>query len=167
MSKEKIEANINEVLKDSTQENALDFIAYLGTDDMEYVHSDFCWDVKYKGESVCFIMIGGFEDKHLSHWVIWSDQVPGTWTSWADGDKNDEYVDFPVDEHIKEIAWANVNKCGQCGGKCSPGRRKTVLGKAFDNLCQSAMVFTNPDTEALDCAKKMIDARKGDISKLK
>ena len=167
MSKQNFEAVINETLKDDTKKNALDFITYLGTDEMSYTHSDFCWDVRYKDESVCFIMIGGFEDKQLNHWVIWSDQVPGSWANWDDGENNGGYVDFPVDEHIKELAWANVNICGRCGGECSPGKRKTVLGKEFDNLCQSAIVFTNPDAETMECAKKMIDARKGDILKQK
>jgi hypothetical protein len=141
----------------------LDYITYLGTDEISFEFVEFCWDVKYKGKNVCYIKFGGFEDEKLNHWIIWSDQVPGSWTTWAEDGKAIEYMECPVDERIKEIAWANINVCGNCGGKCNPGKRKTVLGKEFDNLCQSAMVFTNPDKETLECVKKMADIRKKEI----
>lgn len=75
-------------------------------------------------------------------------------------------MDFPLDKNLKEVAWKNVNACGNCGG-CSNvgGIRKTVLGKEFDRLCNSTMAFTNPDSEVLKCAKKMVEIRKNDILK--
>ena len=77
------------------------------------------------------------------------------------GDSN---VDFFVDERIKEIAWANLRTCVvDCGGACKPGRRKRVLGKEFNNLCFSALMFDSPNSETLECVKRMVDARVNDI----
>lgn len=80
------------------------------------------------------------------------------------GRLGDEGGDVPaVDERTREAAWAHINRCASCGGDCSPGKRKVVLGKAFEGLCGSALAFNDPDAEALACAKKMVDARIGDI----
>jgi len=137
--------------------HALDFASYWGTDDVVAESGDFCGSVKYKGEDVCYIKVGGFEDTNLDHWIIWSIH---------DADIND-MPDFPVDERIKEGFWANVNHCGHflsggehCGCGQQPGKRKAIFGKEFDNVCNSDVVFTNPDAEALECAKVMVDIRK-------
>ena len=160
----KIEDAIMDVLKGDAQKNALDFVAYLRENEIPLEESDNLWSVQYKDEYMCFILIDG-SDNAPGPWTIWSEQVPGTWVTWSDDDCGGEYVDFPLDDHIKEIALANINICGSCGGSCSPGRRKRVLGKEFDNVCNSAIAFTNPDAAALECAKRMIDARKDDINK--
>lgn len=158
MAKE-IEAVIGEVLTGDAQQNALDFVAHLRANDIPLEPSDNYWDVQYGGKSVCFIMILD-SDEAPGPWTIWSDQEPGSWTTWPGGEDG---ADIPVDEHTRDVAWAHVNPCASCGGDCSPGTRKTVLGKAFDGLCNSALAFTNPDAEGLACAKKMVDARKKDI----
>ena len=103
-----------------------------------------------------------------AHGTIWSDQEPGTWASWSDnggGGDDDEKRDIPIDDHIKKIAWTHVNTCGSCGGDCSPGRSKMILGKRFDNVCNSTFSFPNPNAEAMDCAKRMVESRIGDIAK--
>ena len=100
--------------------------------------------------------------------LIYSDLEQGTWVNWNDGGKNDNNVDFLVDERIKEIAWANLRTCvTDCGRACKPGRCKKVLGKEFNNLCVSALMFDSPDIETLECVKKMVDARINDILKNK
>jgi len=142
--------------------HALAFASYWGTDDVSAEGGDFCGSVKYKGEDVCYIKVGGFEDSNLDHWIIWSihdadiAETPG----------------FLVDEQIKEGFWANVNHCGhflsggvECGCGKQPGRCKAIFGKEFNNVCNSDMVFTNPDAEALKCAKVMVDLRKRNIDK--
>lgn len=142
--------------------HALEFASHWGTDDVSARSGDFCGSVKYKGKDVCYIKVGGFEDSNLDHWIIWSIH---------DADIA-ETPDFPVDERIKEGFWANVNHCGhflsggkECGCGKQPGRRKAIFGKEFDNVCNSDMVFTNPDVEALECAKMMVDLRKRNIDK--
>lgn len=164
MPGKRIEVVAGDVLKGDTQKNALDFITYLRSIEIPIEEeSENYWEVKYKDECICFIWINGAEEIP-GPWTIWSAQVPGTWAAWG----NCEYVDFPLDEHVKEVAWKNVNVCGNCGG-CSNvgGIHKTVLGKEFDDLCNSTMAFTNPDAEALKCAKKMVEIRKNDILKAK
>jgi len=64
---------------------------------------------------------------------------------------------------VKEIAWASVNICttGHCDS--SPGARRTILGKAFDNVCTITLAFTDPDAETLECVKKILLMRKKEI----
>ena len=162
MSARKIEDVIRDVLKGDTQVAALDFISYLRRKEIPFDDSENYWEVKYKDKCVCFILISGTDEKP-GPWTIWSDPEPGTWTMWSDSDDYNSCADASVAEHIKETAWKYVNHCANCGGDCSPGQRKSVLGKSFDNLCSSAMAFTNPDAEALQCAKRMIDIRINDI----
>ncbi len=156
MSNKRIEAVINDVLNGDTQKNALDFVAYLRANEIPLDEAENYWEVKYKDECVCFIWING-SDEMPGPWTIWSAQVHGTWNT-----------DINLDKQTKEIAWANVNVCGNCGD-CSNvgGMRKMILGKEFDNLCNSAMAFTNPDVDALECAKKMVETRIIDILKNK
>ncbi len=106
------------------------------------------WLVDYKGVSVCHILINGYEE---GHWTIWSDE----------SDSN-SFEDFPLDEHLKEIAWKNVDFCGNCG-YCTGGTHKTVFGKEFDNVCRTTMIFSNPNAETLEFMKKMVLIRKHDI----
>lgn len=159
MSAQRIESVINNVLTGDARVNSLDFIAYLRANGISPGESESYWEIKHRDECVCYLLIDG-SDEAPGPWTIWSDQAPGTWIAWADG----EHADVSLDEHIKEVAWANVNPCGNCGGDCSPGKRKTVLGKTFDHLCASALAFTNPSAEMLACAKKMIEARISDIN---
>ena len=63
---------------------------------------------------------------------------------------------------MKEIAWANVDICGNCG-YCAGGTRKTIFGREFDKVCITPMSFLSPDDETLACVKKLIEIRKNDI----
>lgn len=164
MSKKRIEIVINKVLKGDAQKNALEFAAYLKANEIVLGDSENCWEAKYKDKCVCFIWVDGSEE-NPGPWTIWSDQEPGTWATWSDEGSGAKGENCPVNECIKEIAWANVNCCADCGGDCSPGRRKMILGKEFEHICNSAMAFTNPDAEALRCAKMMVHIRKSDILK--
>jgi len=73
------------------------------------------WNVGYKDKSVCYI------------WLDGTAEMPGPWTIWSDSDSDfsGEHEDFPIDGRMREVAWANVNVCGNCRGSCSPGKRKT------------------------------------------
>jgi len=144
MSK-KIEDFINEKLTGETQRNALDFIGYLGAD-VSLEDMDWCWDVKYKGESVFFFRIGGFQDE--PNWLAWS---------------ADDYSNVEIDEKFKKISWENICTCGNCGSDCAPGRRAMIFGKEFENCCTSSLMFINPNGESLECLKKLVDIRKNSI----
>lgn len=160
MPEQKIESIIREVLTADAQKNALDFITYLKTNEMlfergkGYWEDRYYWMIKYRNEYVCFILINGNEDKtEHDGWVIWSDDSGSNW-----------FENFPLGESMKEIAWKNVDICGGCGGCRNPGgSHKTIFGKGFDNVCITAMRFDNPDTETMECVKKLIELRKNDI----
>jgi hypothetical protein len=151
-----IENSILDFLTGDAQKNALDFAAYLRENGMlfergkGYWKSRLYWMITYNDEYVCFILINGSEEK-TEPWIIWSDDSGSNW-----------FEDFPLDEHIKEAAWENVDFCAKCGG-CNGGTRKTIFGKELDNVCRTAFKFSNPDVSVLKCVKKMAEIRKNDI----
>ena len=163
MAVRRIEEAVTELLHGDARETALDFAAYLQKNEILLGESENYWEAKYKDQSVCFIWVDG-SDQLPGPWTVWSDQEPGTWIFWS----NENTARGPdagiVDEPTKETAWKNANFCADCGG-CSPGKTKTILGKEFEHLCNSALAFTNPDAAALQCIKSMVDTRKSDILK--
>jgi len=162
MAEQRIENTIHDALKGDAKELALEFVAYLRANEIPIEDAENYWDVQYNGKTVCFIYIDGSEAKP-GPWTIWSDQEPGSWVSWADGKRTSICKKVSVDEDIKTIAWANANFCESCGGDCSPGKQKTILGKPFEGVCSSAIAFTNPNADMVRCAKEMVLARKNDI----
>ena len=62
----KIEECVNELLEKDTKEIALDLVAYLRSNNMQferaggYWKNQCYWHIKYKEEYVCFILINGF-----------------------------------------------------------------------------------------------------------
>ena len=128
--------------------NALDFAAFLKANEMTAGGEH--GEVSYREKPVCYM--------HLEN----SAQKPGPWTIWTEteGDYSAEHEDVALDERMKEIAWANVNVCASCGSDCSPGMRKVIFGKEFDNVCHAVMAFHMPDAEALECVKKLLEMRK-------
>ena len=105
------------------------------------------YEIRYKNELACYIDTPTGQQKR--------------WRVWTVGDYSDEFDGFPIDERTKEIARSNVVKCGNCDG-CdrNPGKTEVIFGKEFINVCNGtnnlAMLFTNPDAEALECAKKWL-----------
>ena len=145
-----VERIINDAaLSGDILENAMDFASFLKANDM--IAGGNHGEVTYKGKCVCYMRLDS------------SAQKPGPWTIWTDGDYSSGHPNVPLDESIKEIAWANVNFCASCGGSCSPGKRKTILGKEFDNVCSSDMAFYLPNSETLECVKKLLEIRKNTI----
>jgi len=64
-----------------------------------------------------------------------------------------------LEESLKEFARANVRICkGECGCPNWPrGGNQTVFGKEFEGVCSSVVTFHNPDAEALEKIKKMME----------
>ena len=149
MSKRRIEDVVNEALKDDAQRNALDFVAHLKTIGVTLDDSDnYFWNAVYKGKGMCVINV---DTEHTSFDIFVND-FP---VAWENG---------PVDERTKEIVWANVRPHDPtCHGKCSPGSRKVIFGKTFDNLCRSFLGIYTPDAKTTACTIKLMDGLKNDI----
>jgi len=140
---------INEALSDDILKNALDFTEFLEKNEMKVNGSE----ISYKGKAACYMHLDGAKD------------YPSPWTIWTEGDYSSEYEAVPINEQMKNIAWANVNKCGDCGTKCKPGNHKVIFGKEFDNVCSADMAFYKPDAQTLECVKKLLEMRKYEIEK--
>lgn len=91
-----------------------------------------------------------------------SDEKTEPWIIWSDDSGSDWFSVCALDEQLKEIAWSNVDFCGNCGS-CGGGTHKTIFGKAFDNVCRNTFRFDNPNAETLECVKKLVKMRKDDI----
>ena len=154
MAKKKIEDVFNEFFTGDTLENALDFAEYLRTNEMTYNGE---YEIHYRDKLLCYIDT----PNEKSH----------SWRVWTVGDYSCEYEGFPIDEHTKEIAWANVVYCGNCDD-CDrdPGKTEVIFGKEFIGVCNGtdnlAMRFNNPDAGTLECVKKMVEMRKNFIDRL-
>jgi len=155
MSEKIIEDFINDFHTGDTQLKLLDFVAFLRTNEIllercqfGYWEDKFYWNAKLKDRYVCNILI--------------NDDGENSWVIWFDGGDSDWFTNYPLDEHLKEIAWRNADFCGGCG-YCSGGKRKPIFGKYFDNVCRTPVCFKNPDDEELACMKKLLEIRKNDI----
>jgi len=160
MSEKIIEDSINEILKGDAQKNALDWVAYIRADESgktQIINHEGgeMWLVKNDDNIVDLIYVGD------------SDDFPGPWIVWIRGDHIGQYADCPVDEHIKEAAWAHAALCRPCSSDCDRGIHKTIFGKEFAKVCPDTMMFVNPDADTLDDMKKIREIRNNDILKSK
>jgi len=149
MSEQTVKDEINEFLMGETLKNALDFMEFLKENEM--IAGGHHGEVSYKNNSMCFLDIGS------------GSEFPHPWTIYIEGDYNAIYEDTLINKRIKEIAWDNVHSCGSCSG-CQPGKTISLFGKEFKNVCCNAeLAFYKPDTEALECVKKLLEMRKRKI----
>jgi hypothetical protein len=163
MPETSIENCITEVLAEQAQSNALDFVAFLTTQDMQFERSTtdywadkYYWYVKYQDEFVGFILINGYGS-------VGDETEPEGWIFWSDNYISDIFANYPVDEHIKEIAFNHVDM-GTCGG----GITVNMFGKAFYPVCNGTTFrFNNPNISEMACVKKLVEIRKKDIIKSK
>jgi hypothetical protein len=159
MLSRKIERHIRKILTGDAQKNALDFAAFLRARDMPPVRfksnywKDKCyWAVKCRDEYVGFVLINGYGR-------VGDETEPEGWIFWSDNYISGLFADFPLDERMKEIAFEHVD-IGTCGG----GITVKLFGKEFYPVCNgSTFRFDNPEGEALECAKKLVEIRKQDI----
>jgi hypothetical protein len=136
------ENSINKVLKGETLKNAMDFSIFLKENEIV---------VENINETLWII---GHKDKNIYIHIDGAIQKPGPWTIWFEGDFSNECEDF--NKNLMEIAWENVNFCGNCGSDCSPGKNATIFNRQFENVCSSVLAFTNPDIEALNSVKMLV-----------
>lgn len=153
-----IEDFINRELTNRDKEIALSFVKFIRKNDLIFVRDmDFWKDkiyylVKVRDKCVCFISINDPDEKE-NRWTVWSD------------DMDSDFLDTVcIEERLKELAWKHVDYCGHCGS-CGGGRRKSIFGKTFDNVCGCTFRIDNPNYDDLEFMKKMIEIRKAEIFK--
>ena len=152
-----IEDFIAENLSLNDRKTALEFVKYLRANNLEFHKDDcVCWKdkiyywVRYNQEKcVCFIAIKDPDEPN--NWTVWSDDISSEWLA-----------NYPIDEKLKEIAWENVDGCGNCGS-CGGGKPKIIFGKKFDRVCGCTFRIDNPSKEELPFMKKMVDIKIGEI----
>ena len=150
MSEQKtIESNLKDNLGGDLLTNALDFVTYMKSIGMTADDgARFC----YKNELMCILI--PFKDNNNPSGGLCICDSPMS-----------EHGDYPIDESVKDFARANVKKCDGCGrgkenvdcGHKERGATKMIFGKEYDNLCSSEIMFINPDTEAVEKIKKLMD----------
>jgi len=143
---------IKENLTGDTQRNALAFLQHLISIGMTAEGSANDGRFIYKGVKVCDTYFGSSSN---------NPGYPEPWNVWMTDDYGKEIESVPFDDRMREVAWANVLACDNCGADwCAPDKRRIILGRGFDKLCVSVMSFTAPDAEAVECMKKLMEMKK-------
>ena len=150
MSEQRTDSIFKDVLSGEILESALDFERFLHENELNLAGNA----ITYDGIPIAYMHVDGGKD------------YPSPWTIWSDGDYSHEHEDVAVDDHIKEIAWANANICADCGSGCAPGKTKTIFGKELNNICSASMAFHVPNADTLRCIKKLLEMRKIVIAEL-
>ncbi len=161
MSSQSIKSHINNSLTGEGANNALDFVAYLEGQGMQFELSttDYWrdkqyWYVKYHNEFVGFILLNGYNP-------VKDETEPEGWVFWSDNYTSSVFADFPLNESLKEVAYKHVD-IGTCGG----GLTANLFGQVFTPVCNGTTFrFDNPNSEEIIVLKKLIDIRKLDISR--
>jgi len=137
MSKQTIDKKINALLAGETQQNALDFSAFLHTN-------------RIPSKLYVLTIVGdGGDFPHIRPWVVFFN-----------------FCDFgsdTADAELVEFAHTHAHCCdyfitegGRCGCGNQPGFPQTIFGKDFKNICRCPMQFINPDAETLENMKKLL-----------
>lgn len=140
----KIEDVINETLTGDTQKNALDFVAFLRTNDHSIEWDGTWWCVQYKGD--CPILLG-INTGGVKFGALFNYSNFGS--------------DNSVDDDLREVAWGHVQMCRHFesdGKKCGCGDQPglvTIFDKEF-NACKSPLTFIDPNAKTLDKIKQLI-----------
>jgi len=129
---------IREKLTGKTQQNALDYVAFLKANGIPGDDGVF-W---IPGGYLCNIRVDE------TGWYVSMEHIDSAIC-------RSEYQDFPVDQKVKEFAWAHVSTCGNHGCGFNPGRRIMLFGKEFHHTCFGLMGFDNADGEELELLKKL------------
>ena len=147
---------VNAALTGEAQRNALDFVAFMIANEMPPDPTDDHW-FKHQGENICCIILGVCEAHNMSgsgdNWSVY----------WANCDVHWGENDT-ADNALEQFVFRSENPCGQCPCAHSPGVRKTVFGKVYENACYSTLCFDNPSTANLAYIKKLATMRKQDIA---
>ena len=156
MMTKQIEDYINENLIDEAKAVALEFVAFLRNNNIQFYKDNgsywkdkiYYW-LKFKGECVAFIVIKD-PDEPENLWTVWSDDSTA-------------FSNDIMDNKIKNNAWKHIDFCGHCGS-CSGGKNKIIFGREFDGVCGCTFRVDNPQRSDLPFLKKMVELCKLYIS---
>lgn len=163
-SKPKIEEIITDVLDDDALDNALDFVAFLRANKLSPRWASLnAWAVSYRNQRICYIRVSGTAHYHNLEDGAWHiNHVNYGQTNLVE-DENEQCI---PDKKLRDIVWNNVKYCAKCYN-CKPGNIVTVFEKQFNEVCHSWLTMKNPNTEILNCAKKIVLMRKQSIANKK
>ena len=135
-------------MSDEEKQIAYAFLEYCNAKEVTYTWSSTNrWNLKTKGKIIGYICIG-IRSRDDNSWRILLDLKELL-----------QYEDFIQKEGFAEVIYNNVNYCERCNHKNPCFGSETILGKKFNNICGVCVSFKNPNLEALDNAKKIIDFR--------
>jgi len=147
----KIEDVIADVLSGDALTNATRFIAFLRENKLNPQWSAAnTWKVSSKTFTICFIRLYGAAHYH--------NLSPGDWHIIP---FIGEYEADALSDEDKEIAWANKSPCQICNGCALPMGK--IFGKEFTPACEGSLLFVNPNSAAVECAKNIVALRKNEI----
>jgi len=160
-AKPKIEDVILKSVKEEEQKAALDFAGFIRANKMSPAWaSKNAWKVSCKGKVLCYIRTAG-----TAHYHNLDD---GSWHINFAAYSDFTYNISASDEAVKDIIWDKVRFCKKCANNnCAPAKCLTINGKVFDKVCHQWLVIKNPDAEALECVKKLVEAVRYSISNAK
>jgi len=146
--KPKVEDVLRVVLDGDELKPALDFIAYLRetktSPSWSGVHN--AWDASSKGKLLC---------------KIWVQKSRGKWGVSLYLKNLSKYEETIINEGLQDIFWNSIHHCClECGGSCSPGVDKIILGKKFNNVCRLSVEFGNPDEAEIVLIKRLLEWEK-------
>lgn len=154
-AKPKIDEIVTGILHEERLENALDLIWFIKENKISLRWSSTnCWQLYYKSKRIGIIRM---TEKAYPMYVM----EANSWL-FSPWDSYDVIDNFANDENAKNIIWNNVRLCSNCAS-CGPGSEREVLGRLFEKTCHAWLNMVNPDKETVECIKRMLEIRKGQL----
>ena len=164
-TKPKLEDFIATHLNDDLQQDVLAFLDYCKSKKISYPWSSTnTWTLKAKSKSIGSIWIGG--EKWINGKRVTGDLNDGSgWTVGTWYTELLQYTDFFEKENLQSVFLNSLKRCSKCSSGCPPYTVK-IFGKEYRNICRSKYLdrdtciqFKNPDAEATEQIKRIIDFR--------
>ena len=157
--KQKIEDVAADLLDSDMKKNMLEFVEYSKNNNLPILQeSASIWRVYFEKKALCAITLKSGSISYIPKF-----------------DYSEDFDNYIEKENLHEIIWGNLSKCAFCGnGACLKetkknretfnGFSKTYFGKVFDATCKHReAVFLNPDEQAMNCIKKLIEYQRDTV----
>jgi len=155
-TKAKIEDVITPYFQGDRQKNALDFAAYWHTNKMPLKWDAWnTWKAHSKSKILCWVYLNPFVR-------------PAVWVVSPCLTNINAYEDTVLNEGLENFVWDNFKHCSSdCHGACRGTKSVTILGKAFNNICNEVFEvnnkkidFVSPDETAISRIKRLLELEK-------